>query len=366
VKRAAAVLVAAVLSSPLHAQQPVPGAYEQAVAARLAGRPDDAVRLLGPLVAAEPGNADAQVQLCYAQLALGRLDAAETAFRAALAAAPDYADAHLGLARVAQRRGDHAGALAALDAVGSGNAEAEALRAQLAAVPATLRWSIDVDGGYAFVEGPQPDWKELAFQLRHAASERTALAVRAELSDRFDRTDVYFEGLLDQQVGDGARAYLLLGGTPEADFRPQWQIGAGGSVKVTEGGNATVLTLDLRHAEFVTGDVQTANPAIEQYLANGRAWITARWINVFDDFSGHQSGYLFRADVQPSDAVRLFAGFSNAPDTEQGVVIDTRSYFAGAVFDLGGNLTMRVSTAIEDSELGADRTQVGAGLGWRF
>jgi YaiO family outer membrane protein len=358
-------LVAAALAAPVHAQQPA-DAYEQAVAARQAGRPADAVRLLQPIVAANPGNADAQVQLGYAYLALGRLDEAEAAFASALRVAPDYADARLGLARIAQRRGDRAGALAALEPIAPGNAEAEALRAQLAAEPAALRWSFDVDAGYAFVDSPQPDWKELAFQLRHGVSDRTALAARVEISNRFDRTDVYLEGLVDQALGDGVRGYLLLGGTPDADFRPQWQIGAGGSVRVGGGGNATVLTLDVRHAEFATGNVQTANPGVEQYFADGRAWITARWINVFDDFSGHQSGYFLRGDVQASDAVRLFAGFSNAPDTEQGVVIDTRSYFGGAVFDLGGNLTARLSASFEDTEVGADRTQIAAGLGWRF
>lgn len=360
-------LAAAALASPLGAQQPAPAdAYEQAVAARLDGRPAEAVRLLEPIVAADPANADAQVQLGYAHLALGQLDEAEASFDAALRAAPTYADASLGIARVAQRRGDRAGALAALEAIGPGNAEADALRAQLARDSSLLRWSVDVDGGYAFVDGPQPDWKELAFQVRHALSDRTALAARAEFSNRFDNSDVYLEGLVDQALGEGVRGYLLLGGTPDADFRPQWQIGAGGSVRLSSGGSATVLTLDLRHAEFVTGNVQTVNPGIEQYLAEGRAWITARWINVFDDFSGHQSGYLVRGDVQPTDGLRLFAGFSNAPDTEEGVVIDTRSFFGGAVFDLGGNLTGRISASIEDTETGADRTQVGAGLGWRF
>lgn len=358
-------LVAAAIAAPLHAQQPT-DPYERAVAARLAGRPAEAVQLLEPLVAAEPRNADAQVQLGYAYLSLDRLDAAEAAFNAALAAAPDYADARLGLARIAQRRGDRAGALAALDAVGPGNADADTLRAQLAAEPAAPRWSFDTDASYAFLDGPQPDWKQVDFQLRHAANERTAVAARVEIAHRFDNTDVYFETLVDQALGDGVRGYLLLGATPGANFRPQWQIGAGGSVRVTGGGSATVLTLDLRHAEFVTGTVQTVNPGIEQYFADGRAWVTARWINVFDDFSGHQSGYFVRGDVQATDGFRLFAGLSNAPDTDQGVVIDTSSYFGGVVFDLGGNLTARLSASFEDTEVGADRTQVGAGLGWRF
>jgi YaiO family outer membrane protein len=367
VKHAVAGLVAALFASSLQAQQPVAdNTYEQAVAARLRGQPAEAVRLLEPLTAAEPGNTDAQVQLGYAYLALNRLDEAHRAFEAVLVIAPAYADARLGLARVAQRRGDRAGALRELAALDPGDAEVRSLREQIEDDPPATRWSLDVEGSYAAVDGPQPDWKESAIQLRHRLTDRTAVAARIEASRRFGMTDVYMEGLIDQTFGERARAYLLLGGTPDADFRARWQVGAGGSLRVSDGGTATVLTLDLRHAEFPTGDVQTVTPGIEQYLFEGRAWLTGRWINTFDDAGRHLSGYLVRADVQARDGVRLFAGFSNAPDTSEGVVVDTRSYFGGISVDLDEKVTLRASAAFEDSDTGADRTQLGLGLGWRF
>lgn len=363
---AATALAATALAAPLRAQQPASGvAYEQAVAARLAGRPEEAVRLLEPLVAAEPGNADAQVQLGYAYLALDLLDQAQRAFDAALAVAPDYADARLGRARIAQRRGQRDAALGELATVDPANPDAQALRAQIEAEPRAARWALDVDGGYAFVEGPQPDWKEASVQLRHNATAQTAVAARIEYSNRFDQTDVYLEGSLEHEVADGARIYVLFGGTPGANFRPQWQVGAGAAVRVRSGGDATVLTIDGRAADYLSGDVQTLSPGIEQYFAGGRAWVTARWINVFDE-AGHHSGYLLRGDVQPSEDVRLFAGFSNAPDTSEGVVLDTSSYFGGVSFELGQGITARASVSFEEVETGTDRTQVGAGLGWRF
>ena len=363
----AAAFAAALLAAPLQAQQPAPGtAYEQAVAARQRGEPAEAVRLLEPLTAADPRDADAQLQLGYAYLALGRLDEAQRAFDATLAVAPAYADARLGLARVAQRRGDRAAALRELDAIDPGNAEARTLRAQMEHAPAEFAWALDVDLSYAAVEGPQPDWKEGAVQLRRRLNERTALAGRAEVSRRFGTTDVYLEGLVDQRIGERARVYVLLGGTPDAGFRARWQAGAGGSVRVSDGGSATVLTLDLRHAEFGTGEVQTVTPGIEQYLLGGRAWLTARWINTFDDSGRHLSGYLLRGDVQPREGLRLFAGFSDAPDTSEGAVIDTRSYFGGLSVDVSEQVTARLSAAHEDSDTGADRTQLGLGLGVRF
>lgn len=365
-KYAAAALAALLWTTSLQAQQPIADAYDRAVAARLRGEPAEAVRLLEPLVAAQPDNPDVRLQLGYAYLALDRLDEAERAFEAALAIAPAYADARIGLARVAQRRGDRTGALRELAALDPANAEVRTLREQIEAEPAALRWSLDVTGSYAAVDGPQPDWKEAAIELRYRPTDRTALAARVEAARRFGVTDVYAEGVVDQAIGERGRVYLLLGGTPDADFRPRWQIGAGGSVRVRDGGTATVLTLDLRHAEFTTGDVQTVIPGIEQYLFGGRAWLTARWINLFDDNGRHLSGYLVRGDVAASEGLRLFAGFSNAPDTSEGVVIDTRSYFGGLAVALDERITARVTAAFEDSDTGADRTQLGLGLGWRF
>jgi hypothetical protein len=48
------------------------------------------------------------------------------------------------------------------------------------------------------------------------------------------------------------------------------------------------------------------------------------------------------------------------------VVVDTFSLFGGISYDLGERSTLRLSVAHEDRARGADRLQVGLGLGWRF
>ena len=138
----------------------------------------------------------------------------------------------------------------------------------------------------------------------------------ADTTRRFDQTDTYGEARIDYRFSPGGYAYVLAGGTPGADHRPKWQLGAGASVRVHGGPYATILRLDLRQADYPTGDVQTVNPGIEQYL-NGRAWITAQWINVWDNAT-HSSGWLLRGDVMPTDRLRLFAGAADAPDLDAG------------------------------------------------
>lgn len=360
----AAALLAS-LASPAWAQGQ--DDYARAVAVRQAGDAATAIRLLEPLTAVDPGNADARLQLGLAYLASERLDAAERAFRETLAIAPDYADARIGLARVAQRRGDRAAARAALNDVPADNADAMTLRAQLAQGEdgATTGWRADLDASYSNLEGSQPDWKEVAVGLSRRRGD-TTIGGRVEWLERFGLQDVFGELRLDQRLSDRATGYITLGATPEADFRPEWQLGLGGSLRVRDGGDATVLTLDARQARYRVGDIQTVNPGIEQYLGDGRYWLTARWINIFDERGDHRMGYLLRGDAQATGRVRLFAGLSNAPDPDQGVVIDTFSLFGGAAIGINDRAELRASIAHEDRSIGADRAQFSLGLGWRF
>ncbi len=365
--RAALFLAIAALPGAAWAQdQAAPAdAYQAGVAARLAGDPARAAALLQPVVAAQPGNSDAQVQLGLARLALGELDAAEAAFRAALAVAPDYADARIGLARVAQRRGDTAAAIEALRPIDSASADAAELRRQLARDPGLARWQLDLEGSLSELSGPRPDWKEAAVQLRYRPDARTAVGARIEYAERFARTDVYGELSVETALSDAVRGYLTLGATADPDFRPDWQIGLGGSARLRSGPYATVATLDLRQARFAVGDVQSVTPGIEQYLG-GRVWLTGRWINLFDERGRHRSGYMMRGDMQVTDPLRLFAGYSDAPDTDEGIVVPVRSVFGGVSYDVSPRTTLRLTVAHEDRATGADRTQFGLGAGFRF
>jgi YaiO family outer membrane protein len=135
---------------------------------------------------------------------------------------------------------------------------------------------------------------------------------------------------------------------------------------VSRGPTATVVTLDARQARYGAGDIQTVSPGVEQYVFGGRAWISGRWINTFDEDGNHQWGWLGRADVIANDAIRLFAGVADAPDVSEGVVTDTFSLFAGVSAAIGQRTTIRLSVAHEDRATGTDRSQIGMGLGIRF
>ncbi|RST30692.1 YaiO family outer membrane beta-barrel protein [Sphingomonas ginkgonis] len=326
---------AALAAAPLPVTAVDPTAYDRAVAARRAHRPEDAVQLLEPLLAAEPGNVDARVQYGYALLALGRSDAAAAAFTEVLRRAPGYADARDGLALARRRRAE--------------------------VVP---RWRLDLDAGTSAVRG-QPDWRELDGQLRYQLDARTALTGRIEATRRFGLDDTYGEVRVDARVSPRVDLYASAGGTPGADYRPRWQLGGGLAARLTDGGRATVLTLDARAARYASGRVETLVPGVQQYVAGGRAWVTAQWINLFAD-GRHRSGLLGRGDVQASERLRLFAGAARAPDTSEGIVTRVTTVFGGVAATLDPRHELRLSAAHVDQSLGPSRTDLSLGLGVRF
>lgn len=352
------------IAEPAFAQAP-DELYQQGVEARLAGQNDRAAELLSRLVASDPGNADAQLQYGLALLALNRLNEAEAALLRTLALAPDYQDARIALARLEQKRGRPERALAELERVDPDNAEAVSLRRQLAARRGrAARWRLDIDGSYSFLDHAQPDWKEGSLRLTHQASPATAIAAAIEHGRRFGRKDSYGELRIDQRFA-GGNAYFFAGGAVEADFLPEWQLAAGGAARIMDGANPTFLTIDARHADYRQGAIHILNPGVDQYFAGGRAWISLRWINSFDD-GNHESGWLARGDMLVTEKLRLFAGAADAPDTNQGVVTETFSLFGGLSYDMNEQMTLRASIAWEDRETGAERTQLGFGASFRF
>ncbi|QDM40606.1 YaiO family outer membrane beta-barrel protein [Altererythrobacter sp. TH136] len=326
----------ALFASPAAAQQQ--NAYEAGVAARQAGQPAEARRLLMAWLADHPNDADAMLQLAYADLALGNVDAAEAGFEAVLRQAPDYTDARDGLAAVSARR----------------------------ASPAPeARGSVIVEGSLSDLGGGARGWSEVAADIETAISPRTTIGARAAYYRRFAREDVELVGRISLHPSDDVWLRAFVGGTPNADFRPEVAVGGGIDWRVTHG-NATVLTLDASYQRFPLQDVITVNPGVVQYLAGGKAWLTLRGIGTVADGGPLEVGALARGDFVPASGWRVFAGASNGPDTDLGVVTRVKALFGGVEAPLSPRFGVTGSLAREWRDGPLDRTEFRLGLKARF
>lgn len=335
--------------------------YQSAVADRLAGRPEAAVIKLEQVLAARSDDVDARLNLGLALLALDRLEPAEAAFRGVVERAPDYADAWAGLARVAQRRGDLAGArgfAAQARRAAPESAEIAALQAALRPEP---EWRVDLSSARSQLSGGLPDWTETRLSVsRRLATEWTG-GLAVEATERFDDSDVYLEGRLDHS-GERGAAYVAVGGAFDADYRPEIALLAGGQMRITGGLDAT---LDASIALYPTGTVTGLQPGLAVDLADGRVRLAARWINVWDENDDYRNGWAATARWQATDRFALRLGYADAPESSYGATVDVTAWSIGTDIGLSDRLLLRLGYLSEDRDA-YDRDELSLGLGWRF
>ena len=244
----------------------------------------------------------------------------------------------------------------------------------LAASPALAeddasQWRFDVEASYSDLTKNMDAWREGALRAAYRVDSNTWIAGSAETSERFNKFDAYLEARIDRQFAPGTTAYAFAGGTPDADFRPEVALGAGGTARLFKDGDAIealVATLDLSYADYAAGDIETLNPGFEIYAFQGRAWATAKAINLWDETGRHRSGYLLRLDVSPAEDYRIYAGHADAPETSEGITLDTQSWFAGVSVPVAGTTTIKLSGAKELRDSAYDRTTVSLALSFRM
>ena len=326
-------ILCALLPQPVWAQDD-PGEYERAVAARQAGQPAEAVRLLETWLAANPADVDARLQYGYALLALGRLDDADEAFRAVLASAPDYADARDGLSLVQARRA------------------ASGRQAYLL-----------IDGAISDLSGDARNWREFGIAGTVPVGTAGTGEIRGTAYERFGRSDTEFSAGYTHRSAEDLWLRFGVSATPSADFRPRVGASLGLDYRVAP---QTVMGADMGWQAFPVQDVWTLRAGATQYFGNGRFSVSAFGRVVKPEGEEALLGGTARLDYLPQDRTRLFLGAATGPETDLGVVRDTTSVFAGGEFPVTSRVSLLGSVAYEDREAGADRTEGRLGVKFGF
>lgn len=310
--------------------------YQQAVAARAAGEHARAVALLDAWIANHPVDSDALVQRGYAHLALGQTAQAQADFEAALAVAPSYTDARDGLAILRQRQS------------------------------AEPRGFVVAGGAWSALTGNRPDWWEATLSGEAPVSQNLSLGGRVSWFERFGIENVELEGRVAARAAPNLWLRASLGGAPSADFRPEIAAALGADLRVAEGPQATVLSLDTSYQKFPLQDVVTVMPGVTQYFGDGRLWGTLKGIGIVPDGGALELGVMGRLDFAPDDRQRYFAGAVRGPDTDLGIVTRVTAVFAGAELPLAKRLSLLPSVSHEWREVGGDRTEFRIDLRARF
>jgi YaiO family outer membrane protein len=356
-------------------QAAVDPAYAAAVQARTSGRIPEAVSAFEALSRQRPTDADVWLNLGLAYGAAHRYADADRALERGLSLAPDYTDLRLAYARNAWFAGDASAAEARLAPLSAGPSAAEARRLQqqieasrtqaaASDEPSRAVWRVDLAHSYSWLSEGLGDWRS-----RFAAITRqrgaTAFGVSVEETERFGNQDVYVEASAYGAFANGADGFLAIGGAPDADYRPEIAVRAGGSVPVLHSAGAWRLRLgaDAAWSRYPVGDVRSVQPYLS--VSRGPVDLMLRSINTLDERDEFRAGYALRAGVSATDQLRLVAGWADAPESSDGVTVDVQATSLGAALDLDARTTVRLD-AVKEVRKAYDRNELTLSLTRKF
>lgn len=349
--------------------------YQEGIKARLEQNFELARAKLERAAKLVPDDADIHVQLGFTYLALDEVVLAKQSFQVALKLAPQYVDAKYGLALVAFRQGEFDEAQQLVSQVvkeRENYTDALSLQknisnAQIAHNLVNRKWRLDISGEYSGVSNGMDDWSEGNIALSYKATPNTTIIAGTQVARRFDETDKKFILTLAHKFNDRWAGYGTAAVTPNANFLAKYTMAAGGSYVVSKGNEylqATVLTLDVQHDEYREGAVRTITPGVQQYLWAGRLMLTGKSINIYQEHGGYASGYLFKSDLEVTDKLQMFGGYSNSLEPSDNKMIRTEATFTGVAYAISEDVTIRLNYTHEHRRNAYTRDIFGVGLTW--
>ena len=231
------------------------------------------------------------------------------------------------------------------------------------AAPPARSWRIDLSTAYSRLSAGQKPWRDTLAALTFRPNGSDWLSGSVEQATQFGLTDRVY-GLSGVHTF-GRGAYLGGGAslTPQAHFRPRSGLHVSGQTRpIASFGAQTSLSaaVEVTTARYRAGTVRSLQPALLLTGPAGSAF-AAKLIETRDERGRTLSGYAFNAGAAVSRNLSLSAGFADAPESDAGVTIKTRSLSAAALIDLTSQLSLRVG-AVQEWRPYFQRSEVSVGL----
>lgn len=296
------------------------------------GQYAEARRELNSLMMDYPGNADLHLALGNLEYYQGNLDAAQTQYEIVLSRVPDYTDAQTGLANVQKAR------------------ESQQAGSRQSNIIDKNHWRIDGGlGGSDFDDDTIPEWNDQFLRIEYSP-ESLSYHASVQRYDRFGLTDLELRAGVADAIRGGWDWGLEIGGTPDADFRPDLSLsGRLGRTLKLENGLVLYPNVNFRTDDYDIGNIQTLQPDLTAYLSNGTI-LTGRLIATFQDAEEDQLGWLIEGRHPVTDRLQLRAGYARAPEALDGLAITTESLFGGLTYAVREDLDLHFNLSRDDRE----------------
>lgn len=233
--------------------------------------------------------------------------------------------------------------------------------------PKQKRWQINFGNQVSeFARQGRPNWSETSLRLTHFAADREwslFSAVHTYNRNNNNDTMIHFGGSYRFTKDTAGYAWTAI--TPEADYRPEWSLAAGGQTVLDKSIMPVSALLDTKFELYTLTNSITFKPGLRIDPADG--WgLSSHFITVMTKDGYPLYGWDARIDGIAFDTVRFFAGFANAPEYEEGSTVGTKTIFGGFGFDVNSDLGLQLSYARDDREQSYIRHVYYVGTSYRF
>lgn len=295
----------------------------------------------------EKHNTNPGVIILHANLAYYKHDyvSAIALYKKILAEHPDYEDAKTGLA--------------------------DAEKALNSPENQHYRWQ--ADAGYehsSFSRVDMPRWNQEFTQITHFLDDnQTAIHARITRYDQFSNIDSEFEAGINHRFFDYLSAYAFSDVAPEATFRPNYAFASGGAIRIIKPGKIALppvwLTIDSNYNLYSSNYVAGVNTGLSIGLWDGWS-VAGKIVATQPEASKRIYGKSIRLDGIITSKWRFHVGYSNAPDTENGITVNTKTYYGGIATDITPQVTLRVDYAHDNRQDSYIRQGISTSVSYRF
>jgi len=345
--------------------------YARAVKERLAGDNADAIAQLRALLAQQPDDVDARLQLGLALRAAGRSAEAETELREVLRRAPDYKDARVALAQLQWARGDVEGAKATLgpELIRSpGDPETSAFVARLTNANAASQqpqpWRVDASGALSELSRGLPEWREADVSLSRKVDAQSAVTASVQALQRFGISETYLEGAYDRGWS-GGEVSVAVGGSVNPTFRPVFDVHSEALLNPWANSPWT-LAASGSFSRYVVGDVENLSLGADRLVFGDRGKLSARFIVTHDEVDQTLFGYSAGASWRFTPVFDLSASYVDAAENDTGTTLRVRASGAAANLTVSDALILHASVTDEALEHSYNRVELALGATAKF
>jgi|HubBroStandDraft_2_1064218.scaffolds.fasta_scaffold19770_3 YaiO family outer membrane protein len=342
-------------------------AYAKAVKSRLAGDNAGAIAQLQVLLAADPNDVDARLQLGFALRAMGRSADAEREFTEVLRRAPDYKDARVALAQLQWARGDVAAAKATLGPElirNPGDAETSAFVAKLIDNKPPQLWRVDVNGAVSDLTEGLAQWNEVDLAVSRKVDANSALTASVQTIERFDIHETYLEGAYDHGW-NGGEISIAVGGSLNPTFRPIVAVHSEALLNPWQGAPWTVA-ISGAFSRYVVGDVETVSAGADRLILGDSGKLGARFIVTHDETGAYLYGFSTDAGWRFTPKFDATATYVDSAETDTGRTVRVRAYGVAANLNLTDSAILHASVTEEARENSFDRLEFALGATAKF